>query len=307
MADQPDDRRDDPDRGRPRTGMDRALDLGREPREVRSPVPTEEAPRGRPPAEIRPFDIFLDLAENEWRTWDEAAGLGPLPRKLLAGTDRDCGWALRAAFETAVRTSGATPADLAIDGGGRYLHFTGRWAGADLTPGPGFTAVLAAYLGGVRGSRPDRAVVYHPGDGGWVRVGFATTADPPRSPAPAGRKPGEHEPFPAEAVAALVTLQPDDGTAADAVARLQPILDALAGKAAARADQARHVTARVNAVLDAAGLVLTCDGRPVRLSVVNLKTTAGSFRLRALGTKDPETLSTSRTFPKVTAVPRSPD
>jgi hypothetical protein len=85
------------------------------------------------------------------------------------------------------------------------------------------------------------------------------------------------------------------------LARLQPLLDALAGKAAARATQARQVAAALNDFLDAAGIVLTAGGRAVRLSVTNLKTTPGSFRLRALGTKNPETVSTSRTFPEVTA------
>ena len=87
---------------------------------------------------------------------------------------------------------------------------------------------------------------------------------------------------------------------AEVAAQVQSILDALAGKSAAHASQAQDATARVNAVLDAAGLVLHYDGRPVRLSVVNLKKTAGSFRLRTLGTKSPEAVSTSRTFPNVT-------
>lgn len=301
-------------RGRQQPGTDpasRPLDLGREPRGGgREPVPTGTGPRAPAPPEPKPFAVYLDLAGNEWRTWDAEPGLGPLPRQLLAGTDATRGWVFKVAFDEAVRTAEMTAADLAIAGRGRYLHFTGQAAGTGVTFGPDFTAVLAAYLSGLRGpkvAQPGRTVVYHPGGGGWVRVEFATTTTPARSAtAPAGRKPKAHELFSAEAVTDLAALRVVGGTPAEAAARLQPILDALAGKSAAQASQARDVTARVNAFLDAASLVLHYDGRPVRLSVVNLKKTAGSFRLRTLGIGSPEAVSTSRTFPTVTAVPSSP-
>lgn len=295
-------------RGRRQSGTDpasRPLELGREPRGGgREPVPTGTGPRVPAPPEPKPFAVYLDLAGNEWRTWDEAPGLGPLPRQLLAGTDATRGWVFKVAFDEAARTAEMTAADLAIAGRGRYLHFTGQAAGPGVTFGPDFTAVLAAFLGGLRGptiAQPGRTVVYHPGGGDCVRVEFATSTTPARSAtAPAGRKPKAHEVFSADAVTDLAALRTSGQTPAESAAQLQPILDALTGKSAAQATQARDVTSRINALLDAAGLVLYFGGRPVRLSVVNLQKTAGSFRLRTLGTKSPEAVSTSRTFPKVT-------
>lgn len=300
-------------RGRQQSGTDpasRPLDLGREPRGGgRNPVPTGTGPGAPARAEPKPFAVYLDLAGNEWRTWDAEPGLGPLPRQLLAGTDATRGWVFKVAFDEAARTAEMTAADLAIAGRGRYLHLTGQAVGPGVTFGPDFTAVLAAFLGGLRGptiAQPGRTVVYHPGGGDWVRVEFATSTTPARSgTAPAGRKPKTHEVFSAEVVTNLAALRAVGQTPTEAAARLQPILDALVGKSAAQASQARDVTSRVNALLDAAGLVLHYDGRPVRLSVVNLKKTAGSFRLRTLGTKSPEAVCTSRTFPAVTVTPAS--
>jgi hypothetical protein len=148
-------------------------------------------------------------------------------------------------------------------------------------------------------------VVYHAGDGGWVRVEFADSADTPRVPTPGGRRPGVHQPFPAGATAALQALvqRAHVMTASEVVERLSLVLASLAGKAATRADQARTLVERLNTIVDDARLVLRSGDRPVRLSVVNLKTTAGSFRLRALGSRNPETLSTSRTFPDVAVAP----
>jgi hypothetical protein len=309
MADKTDDQPDGAGRRRPRGAADpaaRAFDPlgGREPREVRDHAPAEGGPPATAPAGPQPFAVYLDLAGNEWRTWDQTPGLGKLPRKMSAGTDADRGWAFKAAFEAALKSVGATPADLAIDGGGRYLHFSGRAARDELTVTPDFTAVLVAYLSGVRGARPGRAVVYHPGDGGWVRVGFSTAPDPPKSPAPAGRTPGDHPVFPARTVTALAAQRASRLPAADAAARLQPLLDELAGRAAAWASQARAVTDDINAVLGEE-LELVYAGRPVRLSVTNLAKTAGSFQLRTFGTGKPTTVCSSRTFPPMTVVPSS--
>lgn len=268
------------------------------------------------PKPTRPFAVYVELVADDWRTWDGLGGSTPVPRKLSQEADGRVGWVIRRTFEESLRATGSSAArgvwtrfHLAT-AGGRFLGFTGRVVGDVLTLGPDYAAVLAAYLNGTQDAKPGRAVVYHPGDGSWVRVEFAESADFPHVQAPVGRRPGVYEPFPSGALAALQALVQRTSVLSkfEMAERLAFVFSSLTGKAAARADQARSVVERLNTILDDVGLVLHYGGRPVRLSVVNLKTTAGTFRLRALGTKNPESVSASRTFPEVTVVPlRLPD